>query len=89
MKENNAQEKGMLLNLGRWALILLTFSLRNQPKTIAHLDYHLPESVSGQVFPRHIAQKSPSSHFTYYVYNMLLLLLLLSCFSRVQICATP
>lgn len=38
------------LNLGRWALILLTFSLRNQPKTIAHLDYPLPESVSGQVF---------------------------------------
>lgn len=58
------------LNLGRWALILLTFSLRNQPKTIAHLDYPLPESVSGQVFPRHIAQKSPSSHFSYYVYNI-------------------
>lgn len=58
------------LNLGRWALILLTFSLRNQPKTIAHLDYPLPESVSGQVFPRNIPQKSPSSHFSYYIYNM-------------------
>lgn len=45
------------LNLGREALISITFSLLNQPKATAHLDLPLPESVSRQIFPRCIAQK--------------------------------